>query len=46
MIGYGMENDTEYWLCKNSWSDWGWNGYFKIKIGDSGINDQVYAGLV
>lgn len=45
ILGYGIENDVEYWLCKNSWNtDFGLQGFFKIKIGDSGINDSVYAG--
>ena len=38
--GFGVENGVEYWNCTNSWnSEWGNGGTFKIKIGDSGIND-------
>lgn len=47
IIGWGTENDLDYWLCVNSWNTtWGDNGTFKILVGDSGINDSVYAGLV
>ncbi len=32
LIGYDENDDC--WLCKNSWgTDWGENGYFKIKFG-------------
>ena len=46
VIGYGTDAETglEYWLCENSWNTtWGDNGFFKIKIGDCGSNNQIYA---
>lgn len=46
MMGYGVENDEKYWLIANSWnSEWGDNGYFKIKRGDCEINDYIVAGI-
>jgi len=46
VLGYGVESGTPYWLCANSWgASWGMSGYFKIKQGDSGINDQMYGCL-
>lgn len=44
IIGWGVENGLNYWLCANSWNtSWGMQGFFKIKQGDCGINQQVYA---
>jgi len=44
VLGYGNEGGLDYWLCANSWGpSWGESGYFKIKQGDCGINDQMYA---
>ena len=40
IVGY---NHTErYWICKNSWgTDWGESGFFRIKMGTSGMGTQV-----
>jgi len=42
MIGWGVEDGVDYWLVKNSWnSNWGDNGFFKIAMGECGIEDDV-----
>merc|ERR1719192_2247244 len=39
IIGWGVEEDTEYWLVANSWNDsWGDHGLFKIAFGECGID--------
>jgi cathepsin B len=46
IIGWGVENGQDYWLCVNSWNKyWGDQGTFKILMGNCGINNQVHAGL-
>lgn len=47
VIGYGVENNTKYWLVVNSWNEtWGANGYIKILKGvnECGIEGQGVAG--
>mgnify|MGYP003958152029 CR=1 FL=1 len=46
ILGWGVEKDVEYWLCANSWgTSWGESGFFKIRIGECGINDHPVAGI-
>ena len=48
ILGWGVENGVDYWLCANSWNtDWGDNGYFKILRGadECNIEDDINAGI-
>ncbi|XP_056150064.1 cathepsin B-like [Lampris incognitus] len=48
LLGWGEENGTPYWLAANSWNtDWGDNGFFKIKRGSNecDIESEVVAGM-
>lgn len=49
ILGWGVENDTPYWLVANSWNpDWGQNGFFKILRGknECGIERAITAGMM
>merc|ERR1712079_451330 len=48
LLGWGVEEDTPYWLVANSWNyDWGDKGTFKILRGSDhcGIESGVVAAL-
>jgi len=41
--GWGKEEGLNYWLVQNSWGpSWGMNGFFKIKMGDCGIDSYGF----
>jgi cathepsin B len=43
IVGWGVENGTNFWLCANSWgTGFGISGFFKIQQGDCGIDQQVF----
>lgn len=44
IVGWGVESGTKYWKIQNSWNPWwGEKGYFRMKEGECGIEDQVVA---
>jgi len=48
VLGWGIEDGTNYWIVANSWNNnWGDNGFFKIGRGNDEceIEEQIVAGL-
>jgi C1A family cysteine protease len=46
-VGYGTENNIDYYLVKNSWgTTWGDNGYIKLARGSEYNNGKGQCGLL
>jgi len=44
ILGWGVENGTDYWLVANSWNDeWGAEGFFKIVRGKNNCQIENFA---
>jgi len=49
LMGYGVDNGTNYWLLANSWNEhWGEKGYFRMLRGidECGVESDVVCGEV
>jgi len=47
IVGWGVEDGTEYWIIANSWNtSWGEKGFVRVQTGQSCLNldTQCYAG--
>ncbi|KAL8429673.1 hypothetical protein ACSSS7_006448 [Eimeria intestinalis] len=45
VIGFGNQDDKDYWLAVNSWNEyWGDKGTFKIEMGEAGIDHEFCGG--
>merc|ERR1711988_419736 len=46
IVGWGVEGGVKYWKIANSWNPyWGEKGYFRIREGEGGVDDQVTGSI-
>ena len=47
LVGYGKEDDTAYWIVRNSWgTSWGENGYIRMIRGTNQCGEATYATCI
>ena len=45
-VGYGRQNNKDYWIVKNSWSiSWGEFGYIRLLRNSASTNDPGICGI-
>jgi cathepsin X len=42
IVGWGVENDIEFWWGRNSWGTyWGTNGFFQLKMYENNLGVET-----